>query len=126
MIEKLPMGYDTMLGRTFDEGVDLSGGEWQKIALSRAFMRDVPILILDEPTSSLDALAEQDIYNRFAELTAGKLTIFISHRLSSVKMAHHILFLKEGCLLEEGTHSDLLAKKGEYFKMFNIQAERYR
>jgi ATP-binding cassette subfamily B protein len=126
MIEKLPMGYDTVLGKTFDEGVDLSGGEWQKIALSRAFMRDVPILILDEPTSSLDALAEQDIYNRFAELTAGKLTIFISHRLSSVKMANHILFLKEGRLLEEGTHSELLAKKGEYFHMFNIQAERYR
>lgn len=125
MIEKLPKGYETVLGKTFDEGVDLSGGEWQKIALSRAFMRDVPILILDEPTSSLDALAEQDIYNRFAELTAGKLTIFISHRLSSAKIANHILFLKDGRLVEEGTHGDLLAQSGDYFKMFSTQAERY-
>lgn len=126
MIERLPKGFDTVLGKGFEEGVDLSVGEWQKIALSRAFMRESPILILDEPTSSLDALAEYDIYNRFAELTAGKTTIFISHRLSSCKMADRILFFKEGRLIEEGTHVDLLAKKGEYFNMFNIQAERYR
>lgn len=126
MIEKLPKGFRTMLGRDFEDGVELSSGEWQKIALSRAFMREAPILILDEPTSSLDALAEYDIYIRFAELTSGKMTIFISHRLSSCKMADHILFLKDGRLIEEGTHEELLAKAGEYFKMFNIQAERYR
>jgi len=126
MIDRLPSGFDTILGRTFDEGVDLSGGEWQKLALSRAFMREAQILILDEPTAALDALAEYDIYNRFADLTAGKMTIFISHRFSTVRMAQHILVLDQGQLIEEGGHEELLARGGKYAQMFSTQAERYR
>ena len=115
-----------ILGKRFDEGVDLSGGEWQKIALSRAFMRQTQILILDEPTAALDALAEYEIYQGFAELTAGKTTLFISHRFSTVRIATHILVLGDGMLKEEGTHDELMAFKGQYAKMFNIQAERYQ
>lgn len=112
-------------------GVDLSGGEWQKIALSRAFMRagnggSAQLLILDEPTAALDAFAESEVYNRFAELTQGKTTVFVTHRLSSVKIAHKILVLKEGRLIEEGAHADLLALNGEYARMFRLQAERYQ
>ncbi|NMB67135.1 MAG: ABC transporter ATP-binding protein [Chloroflexi bacterium] len=126
MIKKLPHGLDTVLGKTFEDGVDLSGGEWQKIALSRAFMRDTSILILDEPTSSLDARAEYEIFRKFGELSGGKMTIVISHRLSSAKMVDRILYLKNGRLIEQGTHADLLALRGEYFNLYNIQAERYR
>ena len=126
VIDKLPYGYQTMLGKTFDNSVDLSGGEWQKIALSRAFMRDAQLLILDEPTAALDARAEYDVYLRFAELTANKTTIFISHRFSTVRMAHHILVLADGRLVEEGTHDTLMALNGPYAEMFNVQAERYR
>ena len=126
LVEDLPRGFETILGRTFDEGVDLSGGEWQKLALSRAFMRDAQILILDEPTAALDALAEYEVYKRFSELTMGKTTIFISHRFSTVRMAQHILVLHEGHLVEEGTHETLMALGGQYTKMFDTQAERYR
>ena len=126
MIRRFPRGLDTVLGKTFEDGVDLSGGEWQKIALSRAFMRDTSILILDEPTSSLDARAEYEVFRKFAELSEGKTTIIISHRLSSVKMADRILYLKHGRLVEQGTHAELLALQGEYFKLYSIQAERYR
>jgi ATP-binding cassette subfamily B protein len=126
IIERLPNGFETMLGRTFEGGVDLSGGEWQKVALSRAFMRDAQLLILDEPTASLDALAELDVYRRFSELTAGKTTVFISHRFSTVRMAQHIIVLKEGRLCEEGTHDQLLVLGGLYAEMFSAQAERYR
>ncbi|MFZ4660386.1 MAG: ABC transporter ATP-binding protein [Caldilineaceae bacterium] len=126
VIEKLPNGYQTMLGKTFENSVDLSGGEWQKMALSRAFMRDAQILILDEPTAALDAKAEYDVYLRFAELTGGKTTIFISHRFSTVRMAQHILVLADGRLVEEGTHDQLMALGGSYAEMFTIQAERYR
>ncbi len=126
MIDQLPKGFETMLGRTFDEGTELSGGEWQKLALSRAFMRDADILILDEPTASLDALAEYDVYQRFADLTSGKTTVFISHRFSTVRMAKHILLLKEGRLFEEGTHDELMRLGGQYAEMFNAQADRYR
>ena len=126
VIEKLPNGYQTMLGKTFEDSVDLSGGEWQKMALSRAFMRDAQILILDEPTAALDAKAEYDVYLRFAELTGGKTTIFISHRFSTVRMAQHILVLADGRLVEEGTHDQLMALGGSYAEMFTIQAERYR
>ena len=126
LIQSLPQGFDTMLGKTFDEGVDLSGGEWQKIALSRAFMRDARILILDEPTTSLDAMAEYEVYKRFAELSEGKTTILISHRFSTVRMADRILVLKEGRLIEQGTHVELMALGGHYSTMFNMQAERYR
>ena len=114
------------MGKTFDNSVDLSGGEWQKIALSRAFMRDAPILILDEPTAALDAKAEYDVYLRFSELTVNKITVFVSHRFSTVRMAQHILVLANGRLIEEGAHDRLMALNGQYAEMFNVQAERYR
>ncbi|MFN8528683.1 MAG: ABC transporter ATP-binding protein [Anaerolineae bacterium] len=127
LIEQLPHGYETMLGRVFyEEAKDLSGGEWQKIALSRAFMRDVPLLILDEPTAALDAFAENEVYNRFTELTKGRTTVFVTHRLSSVRMAQKILVLKAGRLIEMGSHDALMAQGGEYASMFKIQAERYQ
>jgi ATP-binding cassette, subfamily B, bacterial len=126
LIERLPQRFETILGRTFEGGVDLSGGEWQKLALSRAFMREAQILILDEPTASLDAIAEHDVYQRFAGLTVGKTTLFISHRFSTVRMAQHILVLDEGRLIEEGTHDELMASGGQYATMFNTQAQPYR
>jgi len=125
VIERLPNRYETFLGKTFEDGVDLSGGEWQKLALGRAFMRDAQILILDEPTAALDALAEYEVYKRFAELTAKKTTIFISHRFSTVRMAQQILVLESGQLVEQGTHTELMACNGQYAKMFTTQAERY-
>jgi len=126
MSEVLPQQYDAVLGRTFEGGKDLSGGEWQKIALARAFMRDVPLLIIDEPTASLDAFAENAVYQQFAELTRGRTTVFVTHRLSSVRMAEKILVLKNGCLIESGSHDELVAQAGEYAQMFNLQAERYQ
>ena len=126
VIEKLVDGYDAVLGRTFENGNDLSGGEWQKLALSRAFMREAQILILDEPTAALDPLAEYDVYQRFAELTTGKTTIFISHRFSTVRMAQQILVLADGQLVEAGSHLELMAHEGQYAKMFTAQAERYQ
>ena len=126
IIAKLPQQYDNIIGKRFAGGIDLSGGEWQKIALSRAFMRDAQILILDEPTAALDAMAEYEIYRRFAELTADKTTLFISHRFSTVRMADHILVLEDGVLKEAGDHNELMAAKGHYAEMFNIQAERYQ
>ncbi len=126
LVERLPQQFETMLGRTFEGGVDLSGGQWQKLALSRAFMREAQILILDEPTAALDAIAEHEVYQRFAELTLGKTTLFISHRFSTVRMAQHILVLDEGRLIEEGNHDELMASGGQYAKMFNTQAQPYR
>lgn len=102
------------------------GSEWQKIALARAFMRDVPLLILDELTAALDAFTENAVYNRFAELTKGRTTIFVTHRLSSVRMAHKILVLKEGRLIEVGNHDEFLEQGGEYASLFKLQAERYQ
>lgn len=137
LIEKLPYKFETMLGKRFENGdaakksVDLSGGEWQKIALARAFMRTInggkaAMLILDEPTAALDAFAESEVYNHFSELTQGKTTIFVTHRLSSVKIAQKILVLKGGRLIEAGNHAELMAMKGEYARMFLLQAERYQ
>jgi ATP-binding cassette, subfamily B, bacterial len=126
VIAKLPENYDTMLGKWFDKGQQLSGGEWQKIALARAFMRDAQLLILDEPTSSLDPQAEYEVFARFRELTAGKSAIFISHRFSTVRLANRIIVLENGGVLEEGTHADLLAKGGRYAELFSLQAEAYR
>lgn len=126
VIEKLPKGYDTMLGRWFNEGTQLSGGEWQKIALARAFMRDARILVLDEPTSSLDAQAEYDVFAKFRELTAGKTAVFISHRFSTVRLADRIFVIEEGELKEEGSHQELLALEGRYAQLFNLQANAYR
>ncbi len=122
---ELSKGYETVLGRRFEDGTDLSGGQWQKIALSRAFVREADLLILDEPTAALDAFAEAAVYSRFAELTQGKSTVFVTHRLSSVKMAQKILVLKNGVLIEQGDHPALMAQAGEYASMYTLQAERY-
>jgi ATP-binding cassette subfamily B protein len=126
VIQKLQGGYDQMLGRRFDAGVDLSGGEWQKVALARAYLRDAQILVLDEPTASLDARSEHEVFERFAELTAGKLSLLISHRFSTVKMADRIIVLEKGKISEEGPHAQLLARGGRYAEMFEMQASSYR
>ncbi len=126
VIENLPKSYRQMLGRRFEGGVDLSTGQWQKIALARAYMRDAQILILDEPTASLDARAEFEVYQRFVDLTAGKMAILISHRFSTVRMADRILVLERGSIVEEGTHRELLALGGKYSELFDLQAAGYR
>ncbi|HEX7734982.1 MAG TPA: ABC transporter ATP-binding protein [Ktedonobacteraceae bacterium] len=126
IIDKLPSGYATMLGRWFKEGAQLSGGEWQKVALARAFMRNAPILVLDEPTSSLDAQAEYDIFTKFRLLTAGKTAIFISHRFSTVRLADRIFVIEQGVVKENGSHSELMTLNGRYAELFNLQAEAYR
>ena len=126
VITGLPQGYETTLGRWFDEGFQLSGGEWQKVALARAFMRDAEILILDEPTASLDARAEYEIFARMKELTEGKMAVFISHRFSTVRLADRIFVLEDGTISEAGTHPELLAREGTYAELFNLQAAAYR
>src|SRR5262249_19177172 len=126
VIAKLDSGYDQMLGRRFETGVDLSGGEWQKIALARAYLRDAQLLILDEPTAALDARSEYQVFQRFAELTAGKMALFISHRFSTVRMADRIVVLEKGRIVEEGNHEQLLARDGRYAAMFELQAASYR
>lgn len=126
VIEGLNEGYDTMLGRWFQKGTQLSGGEWQKVALARAFMRDAGILILDEPTSSLDAQAEYDVFAKFRVLTHGKTAVFISHRFSTVRLADRILVLEHGGIIESGSHAQLMELDGRYAELFNLQAEAYR
>jgi ATP-binding cassette subfamily B protein len=126
VIGRLPHGYEQMLGRRFDGGVDLSGGEWQKLALARAYLREAQVLILDEPTASLDARSEQEVFQRFAELTQGKMALLISHRFSTVRMADRILVLEGGMVAEQGSHSELVATGGRYFEMFELQAANYR
>ena len=114
-----------MLGRRFEGGVELSGGEWQKIALGRAYMRDAQLLILDEPTAALDARAEYEVFERFADLTKGKTAVLISHRFSTVRMADRILVLQKGEMIEMGSHEALLARKGTYAELFHLQAQGY-
>lgn len=126
VIDRLPNGYEQILGRRFEGGVDLSGGEWQKIALARAYMRDAQILILDEPTASLDARSENEVFQRFTELTQGKMALFISHRFSTVRMADRILVLEDGRIAEEGSHALLMKLGRRYFGMFELQAAKYR
>jgi len=126
MVERLPGKYEQPLGKRIHQGVDLSGGEWQKIALARAYMRDAQLLILDEPTSALDARAEYEVFQRFAELTKGKSAILISHRFSTVRMADRILVLDKGELIEIGSHEELLKKEGRYAELFHLQARGYR
>jgi len=123
---RLEKGLDQMVGRRFTGGVDLSGGEWQKVALGRAYMRDAQLLILDEPTATLDARAEHRVFERFADLTRGKIAVLISHRFSTVRMADRILVLHNGEVLEDGTHEELLALHGQYAELFELQASGYR
>lgn len=125
-IQQLPCGFDQMLGRSFDDGVDLSVGEWQKVALARAYLRDAQLLILDEPTASLDARAEHGVFQRFTELTDGKMALLISHRFSTVRMANRILVLEDGRIAESGSHDHLVALGGRYSEMFMLQATSYR
>jgi len=126
VIERLPASYEQMLGRRFDGGVDLSGGEWQKVALARAYLRDAQLLILDEPTAALDARSEYEVFQRFAELTAGKSALFISHRFSTVRMADRIVVLENGKIVEDGNHEALFSLGGRYAGMFEMQAASYR
>jgi ATP-binding cassette subfamily B protein len=126
VIARLHGGYDQMLGRRFETGVDLSGGEWQKLALARAYLRDAQLLILDEPTAALDAKSELQVFERFAELTTGKMALLISHRFSTVRMADRIVVLEGGLLVEEGSHTQLMALGERYAAMFEMQAASYR
>ncbi len=125
VIDKLPERYQQFLGKRFEGGVELSGGEWQKIALARAYMGDSQLMILDEPTSALDARAENEVFIRFAELITGRTAVLISHRFSTVRMADRILFLENGELLELGSHEELLEKDGKYAALFKLQAKGY-
>ena len=126
LLPRFAKGYQQMLGRRFEEGVDLSGGEWQKIALARAYLRDAQVLILDEPTAALDARAEYEVFLRFSELVAGRMAILISHRFSTVRMADRIIVLQHGTVVEQGTHEELLATPGLYEELFRMQAAGYR
>ena len=126
LLPRFDKGYQQMLGRRFDDGVDLSGGEWQKIALARAYIRDAQVLILDEPTAALDARAEYEVFLRFSELVAGRMAILISHRFSTVRMADRIIVLRHGKVEEQGSHEELLEKHGLYEELFTMQAAGYR
>jgi ATP-binding cassette subfamily B protein len=125
-LARLPQRYEQMLGRRFDQGVDLSGGEWQKVALARAYLRNAQLLILDEPTAALDARSEFEVFRRFSELTAGKTALLISHRFSTVRMADRIVVLDNGRIIEDGSHDQLASLGGRYAEMFEMQASSYR
>ena len=125
MITKLPSGYDTLLGPEFLGGVDLSVGQWQRMALARAFFRNAPFVILDEPTASLDARAEHELFERIRSLLEDRTVLLISHRFSSVRTADRIYVLHEGRVVEDGTHQDLMARNGRYAEMFRLQAAAY-
>ena len=125
-IERLPKGYESLLGKLFDGGHELSIGEWQKVALARAILRDSQILILDEPTSAMDAKAEAELFERFHELAQGRMAILISHRLSTVKMADRIFVVDQGQIVEQGTHDDLMRQQGLYATLFLTQAQHYQ
>jgi ATP-binding cassette subfamily B protein len=126
VIERLPHHYEQMLGRRFEGGVELSGGEWQKIALARAYLRDAQLLILDEPTAALDARSESEVFRRFAELTCGKTALFISHRFSTVRMADRVVVLQDGKISEDGSHNELASLGGRYAEMLEMQSVHYR
>ncbi len=126
LLPRFEKGFKQMLGRRFDEGVNLSGGEWQKIALARAYMRDAQVLILDEPTAALDARAEYEVFLRFSELVAGRMAVLISHRFSTVRMADRIIVLSNGAVEDEGTHTELVERGGLYEELFRMQAAGYK
>lgn len=126
LAEKLPLRLEQMLGRRFEGGVDLSGGQWQRVALARAYIRDAQVLVLDEPTAALDAAAEAEVFNKFAELTRGRMALLISHRFSTVRMADRIIVLEDGSIEEAGTHHELIAARGPYARLFELQAANYR
>jgi ATP-binding cassette subfamily B protein len=126
LLPRFPKGFKQMLGRRFEEGVNLSGGEWQKVALARAYMRDAQVLILDEPTAALDARAEYEVFLRFSELVAGRMAILISHRFSTVRMADRIIVLSNGSVEDEGTHQELVERGGLYEELFRMQAAGYK
>jgi ATP-binding cassette subfamily B protein len=125
-IRNLPKGYEQPLGSRFQEAVDLSGGEWQKMALARAYLRDAQLLILDEPTAALDAKSEHEVFERFGELTKNKMALLISHRFSTVRMADRIFVLESGTIVEQGPHDELIRIGGRYAEMFELQAANYR
>jgi ATP-binding cassette subfamily B protein len=126
LVQRLEGKYDQALGKRFNQGVELSGGEWQKIALARAYMKEAQLLILDEPTAALDARAEYEVFQRFAELTKEKTAVLISHRFSTVRMADCILVLDRGELAEIGSHEELLKQEGRYAELFKLQAMGYQ
>jgi len=126
VVSKLPGGMEQMLGRRFEGGVDLSGGQWQRMALARAYLRDAQVLILDEPTAALDAVAEAEVFTNFAELTRERMAILISHRFSTVRLADRIVVLAEGSVTEDGSHEQLIASRGQYARLFEMQAANYR
>lgn len=126
VIQTLPEGMDTLLGPVFEGGQELSVGQWQKLALARSFMRDSSIIVLDEPTASMDPMAEAELFKRFAELAEGRMTLLISHRPGSCRMADHILVMKHGQLVEQGSHEELMQLQGEYYRMFETQSVAYR
>ena len=126
-VETLPKGIYTILGKeVFEEGVELSGGQTQRLMLARALYKDAPILILDEPTAALDPIAENDMYMKYKEMTQGSTSVFISHRLASTRFCDRILFLDHGNIVEEGTHEELLNKHGKYAQLFHVQSQYYQ
>jgi ATP-binding cassette subfamily B protein len=121
----LPAGYDTMMSRSYDDGADLSVGQWQRLAVARAFFREAPLLILDEPAAALDAVAEQELYKRLVELCEFRSVLLISHRFSTVRLAHRICVVEDGRILEEGPHNELMQLGGRYAELFDLQASSY-
>ena len=126
VITKLPKGYDTILGKLFDTGEELSIGQWQKVALARAFLRDSQVVVLDEPTSAMDPKAEYEIFKKFREIIRGQTAILITHRLSTVRMADRIFVMEQGSIVESGSHQELMQSKGTYAHLFDTQAQNYR
>ncbi len=126
LIANFPKGYETVIGNLFDDSRELSWGEWQKIALARALYRDAPVLILDEPSSALDAESEYDIFNRFRDIVKGRTSVLISHRFTNVSLADRIVVLDKGSVVETGTHEELMNKGGIYFSMYSKQTARFK